>query len=77
MIRYIIEEGLFFKRNQEGKTAFDLAASIGNKEFLRGIIERIGEKLNENEFDIRTLLCPEVSYNFMVTLINLNFLRII
>ena len=67
MTRYIIEENLLTKRNEEGKTAFDLAASIGNKEFIRAIFERMGEKLNETEFDIRLLLQPSVAYNFMVT----------
>jgi hypothetical protein len=46
----------------------DLAASIGNKEFIRSILERIGERLNEPEFDVRVLLGPSVAYNFMVGL---------
>lgn len=69
--KYIIEERLFYKRNEEGKTAFDLAAMIGHREFLKAILERIGEKLNENEFDIRVLLNPDVAYNFMVFLITI------
>ena len=63
-----MEEGLLTKRNKEGKNALDLAASIGNKEFIRSILERVGERLNEPEFDIRVLLGPSVAYNFMVGL---------
>lgn len=67
LTRYIIEEGLLTKRNEEGKTPFDLAATIGSKEFIRAILERMGEKLNETEFNIGMLLNPSVvSYNFMV-----------
>lgn len=67
LTKYIIEENLLTKRNEEGKTAFDLAASVGNKEFIRAIFERMGEKLNETEFDIRLLLKSNVAYNFMVS----------
>jgi hypothetical protein len=55
----------------------DLAASIGNKEFIRSILERVGERLNEPEFDIRVLLGPSVAYNFMVGLLGKKILFII
>lgn len=62
---YITENKLFEKRDEHGKTAFDLAAQIGNKEFIRNILIRTDEKIDENVFNLRNLLKPTNSYNFL------------
>lgn len=62
---YIAERKLFNKRNDMGKTAFDLAAYLGNKDFIRTILERTNDRIDESIFDIRNLLKPSNPYNFM------------
>ena len=61
---YIVEKGLFNRRNQYGKTAFDLATLAGNKDFLKAVLERSVDKLDENVWSLRGQLRPAVAYNF-------------
>lgn len=61
---YITENKLFDKRDEYGKTAFDLAAQIGNKDFIRTILLRTDEKIDENVFNLRNLIKPVNPYNF-------------
>ena len=62
---YMVENNLFNKRNDFGKNFCDLAALLGNKEFLRTIFERSGDKLDDNVFNLRAMLSPNNNYNFM------------
>ncbi|RNA38954.1 Ankyrin repeat domain-containing 45 [Brachionus plicatilis] len=62
---FIAENKLFDRRDEHGKTAFDLAAQMGNKEFIRAILLRTDEKIDENVFNLRGLLKPANSYNFL------------
>ena len=61
---YIVEKNLLNKRNEQGKTPFDLAILAGNKEFLKAMLERSGEKLDENVWNLRAQLKPTNAYNF-------------
>ncbi|CAF0857118.1 unnamed protein product [Brachionus calyciflorus] len=65
LVTFINEHKLFDKKNEYGKNAFDLAALIGNKEFIRTILLRTDEKIDENVFSLKNLLKPSNSYNFM------------
>ena len=63
---YIIENGLFNRKDDQGKSVFDLAASIGHKDFIRTILERTNEKLDETVLNLRKLLNPAHNpYNLM------------
>jgi ankyrin repeat protein len=64
---YVIEQGLLKKRNEYGKTAFDLAASLGNKEFIRTLIERMGERPDDiaSPFNLKQMIKQSNSYNFL------------
>lgn len=64
---YILEQNLFNKHNHNGKTAFDLAASLGNKEFIRTLLERMGDRLDDTQqpFNIKQLVKQSNAYNFM------------
>lgn len=62
---FIIENNLFNKRDLNGKSVFELAAYLGNKEFIKAILERSNEKLDEQVFNLRNQLKPSNSYNFM------------
>ena len=62
---FLVEKNLLNKRDEFGKSAFDLAACLGNKDFIRTILERTGDKLDENAFNLRAFLKPSNSYNFM------------
>lgn len=62
---YMIENNLFNKRDQYGKNFIDLAAYLGNKDFIRLILERAGDKLDEATFNLKQLLSPTNNYNFM------------
>lgn len=62
---YINDNGLFNKRNEYGKTPFDLAAYIGNKDFIRTILQRTDDKIDESVLSLKNLLKPSNAYNFM------------
>ncbi len=62
---YMFENNLFNKRDLFGKSVFDLAAYLGNKEFIRLILERLGDKLDETAFSIKQALNINNNYNFM------------
>ncbi len=62
---YIFENNLFNKRDSFGKSVFDLAAYLGNKDFIRLILERIGDKLDETAFSVKQALHINNNYNFM------------
>lgn len=62
----IVEKGLFNKRDAYGKTVLDLAAYCGNKEFIKAILDRSSEKLDENVLNLRHQLKSTSSgYNLM------------
>lgn len=62
---YVIENGLLNRRNANGKTCFDLSAYLGNKDFMRTILERTSDRLDENAFNLRAQIKASNSYNFM------------
>lgn len=62
---YVIENGLLNKRDVMGKTCFDLASYLGNKDFIRTILERTGERLDETMFGFRDQINAQNSYNFL------------
>lgn len=63
---YLIENSLFNKRNEYGKTVFDLAAKLGHKDFVRTILDRTNDKIDELAFSLRLQLKSKNSpYNFM------------
>jgi ankyrin repeat protein len=62
---YLIENNLFNRRNENGKTFCDLAALVGNKEFLRTLLDRAGDKVDDNVFNLRMMLSHNNNYNFM------------
>lgn len=65
---FVIEKNLFNKRDEFGKTVFDLAAYCGNKEFIKAILDRTNEKerIDENVLNLRNQLRPDKNaYNFM------------
>lgn len=64
---YVIEQNLLNKRNQYGKTAFDLASSLGHKDFIRTLIERMGEKPDDitQPFNIKQMIRLSNPYNFL------------
>jgi ankyrin repeat protein len=62
---YVIENGLLNKRDDMGKTCFDLAAFLGNKDFIRTILERTGDRLDETIFNFRDQINAKNSYNFV------------
>jgi len=62
---YVIENNLLNKRDENGKTCFDLAAYLGNKDFIRTILERTNDRLDENMFNLRGQIKANNSYNFM------------
>ena len=64
---YLLEQGLLNKRNNNGKTAFDLAATLGNKDFIRTLIERMGEKPDDINapFNLKQLIKPTNPYCFI------------
>lgn len=62
---FIVEKNMFNRRNEYGKTPFDLASLIGNKDFIRTILQRTDDKLDENIFSLRNQLKPSNAYNFM------------
>lgn len=49
----IVERNLFNKRDAYGKTVLDLAAFCGNKEFIKAILDRSNEKLDDNVLNLR------------------------
>lgn len=62
----IVEKNLFNKRDAFGKTVFDLAAYCGNKEFIKAILDRSNEKIDDNVLNLRHQLKSSSSgYNFM------------
>ena len=62
---FIIEKNLMNKRDEFGRSVFDLAACLGNKDFIRTLLERSGDKLDDNAFNVRGLIRPNNPYNFM------------
>lgn len=62
---YMIENNVFNKRNEFGKSFCDLAAYLGNKDFIRLILERTNDKLDENTFSLKQTLSVNNNYNFM------------
>lgn len=62
---YMIENNLFNKRNEFGKTFCDLAAYLGNKDFIRLLLERQGDKLDDTVFNLKQILSPTNNYNFL------------
>lgn len=62
---YMFENNLFNKRNEFGKSFCDLAAYLGNKDFIRLILERMGDKLDESTFSTKQALHISNNYNFM------------
>jgi ankyrin repeat protein len=62
---YMIENNLFNKRNKYGKNFADLSANLGNKEFIRLMLERLGDRVDENAFNLKAMLSLNNSYNFM------------
>ena len=63
---FIAEKGLLNKRNECGKSPFDLAACVGNKDFLKCLLERQGDRLDESVWNLREQLnSARISYNFL------------
>jgi ankyrin repeat protein len=63
---YLVEKSLFNKRNEFGKTVFDLAAKLGHRDFIRTILDRTNDKIDELVFSLRTQLKQKSApYNFM------------
>jgi hypothetical protein len=63
---FLIENGLFNKRNELGKTVFDLAAKLGHRDFIRTILDRTNDKIDELAFNLRIQLKQKLApYNFM------------
>ena len=62
---YVNEQRLFNKRDEYGKSAFDLAAQLGHKNFVKHVLERTGDRIDESTFDIRRQLKPGNVYNWM------------
>ena len=63
---YLIENSLFNKRNEFGKTVFDLAAKLGHRDFIRTILDRTNDKIDELAFNLRIQLKQKSApYNFM------------
>jgi ankyrin repeat protein len=55
---FLIEKNLFNKRDSFNKSVFDLASLIGNKEFLKAILERTNEKEKLNDENVLNLREP-------------------
>jgi ankyrin repeat protein len=62
---FVIERDLFNKRDGYGRTVFDLAAYVGNKEFIKAILDRSNDKIDENVFNLKHQLRHSNPYNFM------------
>ena len=65
LAQFVTENGLLNKRDANGKTCFDLCAYLGNKDFIRTILDRTNERLDENMFNLRGQIRASNSYNFM------------
>lgn len=64
LANFVIEKNLFNKRDLYGKTVFDLAAFVGNKEFIKAILDRSNERIDENVLNLRHQL-KSSGLNFM------------
>jgi ankyrin repeat protein len=65
LANFVMDHNLFNKRNEHGKTVLDLAAFVGSKDFIKAILERSNDKLDESVLDLRAQLKRTNAYNLM------------